>query len=68
VTTSCEISFWARSCSALSFLLLLLQETEDANDLRIRGSVAPVQESGETGNRKPGNQETQWSMLTPVVN
>ena len=62
MTTSCEISFWARSCSALSFLLLLLQETEDANDLRIRGSVAPVQESGETGNPE------QVSMLAPAVN
>ena len=51
-----EISCW-RSCSALSSLL---QETEYANDVGIRGTSRrdpPVQESGE--------QETRVSMLLP---
>jgi len=49
-TMYCEIAFWG-SCT-LSFLLL--QETEDANDLRIRGYVArEAASSGVWGNRKP---------------
>jgi hypothetical protein len=63
-TMYCEIAFWG-SCGALSFLLL--QETADANDLRIRGDVARKAASSGVWGTGTGNPE-QVSMLTPVVN
>jgi hypothetical protein len=60
----CTVKYHSGAPAALSFLLL--QETEDANDLRIRGYVAEgSRRSGVWGNRK---QETRVSMLTAVEN
>jgi hypothetical protein len=56
----CTVKYHSGVPATLSFLLL--QETEDANDLRIRGYVA----EGSPSFRSLGKQETQVSVLTVV--